>query len=490
MSFDPQQELTTTAYDEVRGSEDTPVTQISASYGLLNLTLTVLDSGASGSNTVVNDLFTCQTGVAADGLASILSLRQLAARPGQGILERIDAIFSVGVADSIQGAGLITSENSYAFGFVGTAFGIIHAHGGVSEEQELTITVPAAGAETATITINGNPFSVPLTAGTVQHNAFEIANSLQAQVTNYNFTSNDDQVVAQSLLAGPQGAFAFSSTGAAVAAWVQEHAGVSSIIEFFAQSSWNVDDRLTETIPSTNTKLDPLKGNLYQIQINSNFGAVNFFIEDSTTGVFVLVHQIREANLNTLPNVTNQAFRLGWFVNNTGNTTNLTVSGNAASGFIEGKLKRSTPPRAEDQNQLAVGTALTNIITFRNRIHFGGKVNRVEILPILATLSSQTNKSAFFEIRFEPNFGGDLDFFYIDKDNSVMEIAIDAVTVSGGTLIAAITVVAGSSELLEFNIREDLELVQFPGGVFSIAARVSSGAAADMQATGTWAEGL
>lgn len=487
MSFDPQQELSTSAYDEVRVSEDDPITQISASYGLLNLTLTVLDSGASGSNTVVNDLFNCQTGVAADGLASILSLRQLAARSGQGILARIDAIFSVGKADSIQAAGLITAENSYAFGLVGTAFGIIHAHGGVSEEQELTITVAAAGAETATINIDGNPFSVPLTAGTVQHNAFEIANSLQAQVVNYNFTSNDDQVVAQSLLDGPQGAFSFSSTGTAVAAWVQEHAGVSSIIEFFAQSAWNVDTRLTGVAPRL---LNPFKGNLYQIQINSNFGAVSFFIEDSDTGSFVLVHQIREANLNTLPNVTNQTFRLGWFVNNTGNTTNLTVSGNAAGGFIEGKLKRSTPPRAEDQNQLAVGTTLTNIITFRNRIHFGGKVNRVEIIPILATLSSQTNKSAFFEIRFEPTFGGDLDFFYIDKANSVMEIATDAVTVSGGTLIAAITVVAGSSELLEFNLREALELVQFPGGVFSIAARVSSGAAADMQATGTWAEGL
>jgi len=478
-----------TVYGEVKSAENTTIAQINATYGLLDLTLTVVDSAASGTTTVVNDSFTCQTGGSATGLASILTLSQSRTRPGQSTIHVIDAIFNEGVALSQQAVGLITSENSYVFAFLGTTFGIAHTHGGISEEQELTITTPAAGAETATINIDGNPFSVPLTAGTVQHNAFEISNSLQAQVSNYNFTSNDDQVVAQSVLAGPQGVFTFTSA-TAVAAWVQEHAGVAVILDFIPQTSWNIDKRDTETNPPTNRLLDPLKGNVYLIQVGSNFGSVNFFIMDSNTGSINLVHQIKSANKNTAPNVTNQTFRLGWLVQSLGATTNLTVSGNAAGAFLEGRIKRSTPPRTEANEQLAVGTTLTNIITFRPRIHFGGKVNRAVIIPTSVSFSTQSNKSAFFEIIANPTFGGDLDFSYVDKENSIMEFATDAVSVTAGRLLGGRTVVAGSAESVDFNESDLREFIALPGQVFSIASKVSSGAAADMQTIASWLEDL
>jgi len=480
--------LAMTAYGEAKAEENTPITQIKASYGLLGLTLTVTDASASGTNTVVNDLFTSQTGTTADGLASILTLRQISSRAGQGISVYFDAIFTNGVAASQQAAGLITSENSYVFAFLGVDFGIAHTFGGISEQQELTVTTAAIGAETATITIDGNPFSVPLTAGTVQHNAFEIALSLEAQVTNYDFTSNDNQVIAQSLISGPQGVFSFSSTGTAVAAWVQDHAGLAASLDFIKQEDWNVDTRLTETDPSTNRKLDPTNGNLYQIQLCANFGSVRFFLEDHDSGTLKLVHIIKAANIKTTVNSTNLAFRLGWLAQNLGNTTNLTVQGNSAGSFIEGKLKRSTPPRSEANIQLAVGTPRTNIIMFRNRIHFGGKVNRADIVPLLATLSTQSNKSAFFEIIANPVFTGDADFSYVDKTESLMEIATDPVIITGGRLLGAVTVVSGSSEQLEFNTRAVQEFVALPGQSFAIAARISGGAAADMEATGTWAE--
>lgn len=486
MSNNVTKEPSITAYGEARSSEDTSQAQIDATYGLLDLTLTVTDSAASGTTTVVNDLFTCKTGTSATGLASILTLAQVSTRPGQGIIAKFDAVFSAGIADSQQAAGLITAENSYIFAFLGTAFGIAATHGGVSESQELTITTPASGGETASITVAGTVFSVPLTAGTIQHNAFEIANSLEAQVSNYNFTSNDDQVVAQSLLAGPQGAFAFSSS-TAVAAWVQDTAGVLAIIDFIPQTSWNVDPR---TSGSGVDILDPLTGNTYKIQVGSNFGSVSFFVQDNDTGLMVLVHQIKNANKNTLPNVTNQTFRLGWLSQNLGSTIDLTTAGNAAGAFLEGRIKRSTPPRTEDNEQLAVGATLTNIITFRPRIHFGGKVNRAAVIPTQASLSTQANKSAFFEIVANPTFGGDLDFSYVDKENSIMEFATDSVAVIGGRLLGGKTVVAGSSETIEFNTTDLREFIALPGQVFSVAARVSSGAAADMQVLASWLEDL
>ena len=202
------------------------------------------------------------------------------------------------------------------------------------------------------------------------------------------------------------------------------------------------------------------------------------------------MHIIKFANTSTIPSVTNPAFRIGWVGRNFGNTTNLTVSGSSASGFIEGKVKVSTPPLAVVHDQLAVGTTLTNVIAFRNRLNFGGKRNRAEVLPLSVSLSTQSNKNAFFEILVNPVFAADVIFNYVDKAGSIMEIATDLVTVSGGSLVDARTVVAGSSEPIMFNIRQWFDLAQSPGDIFVIAARVSSGAASDMQATGTWAEDL
>jgi len=479
-----QEPFQTTAFGELRSERGSSITQISARYTLLDKVLTVTDSLGSGSNSVVDDKFTSQTGTGSDGLASILTLRQVSARPGQGVMARFDAIFTAGVANSQQAAGLITSENSYVFAFVGTAFGIVHTHGGVSETQELTITTPASGSETATINIDGIPFSVPLTAGTVQHNALEIAESLESQVTNYNFTSNDDQVVAQALLAEPQGSFTFSSA-TAIAAWFQEHAGVSPIFDFISQANWSADTRLTGTGSDI---LDPTKGNFYQIQLCSNFGTARFFLEDSATGDIVLVHQIAGANLTTTTAVTNPTYRLGWLAQNLGSTINLTCSGSEASAFIEGSIRRNNAPRSDSNNQLSVGTSLTNIMSFRNRIHFGGKVNRVEVYPQLLSLSAQANKSTFFVLLVNPVFAADVDFFYIDKTGSVMEAAIDSVGVSGGNEVGSITVSPNGGVNLTFNQELNQDTIILPGQTFTIAAFAASGAGGDMQQTFTWQE--
>ncbi len=485
MSNNVQQLLNTTAFGDLKAEMMSPVTQISAEYGLLNQVLTVVDTGASGTTSVVDNKFTCQSGAAANGLAAILSFRLLTYRPGQGAVARLTAVFSPGVANSRQLAGLITAENSFSFGYIGEDFGVIHTHDGESEYQELTITTPAAGAENATITVDGIGYTVPLTAGTVQHNAYEIANSLTSQVPNYDFSSNNDQVLAQAVLNGPASSFAFSS-GTAVAAWVQITAGLTPVTDFVARVDWS-----EETLLSGDSPLDPEKGNVYQIQFQYlGFGAIKFYVEDPETGDFILVHIIKYANTETTPSVTNPSFRIGWVARNTGNTTNLTISGSSAAGFIEGESKISTPPRADDNDQLAVGITLTNVLAFRNRFNFSGKRNRAELLPMILSLSTQSNKSAFFEIIANPTFGGDLDFSYIDKDNSIMEVAKDSVIVSGGRLVGGLTVVAGSSEDVSFNIRDWHTFAASPGQIFSIAARVSATPAADMQATATWVEDI
>lgn len=483
------QDLDKTAFGELKVAGAAPITQISAQYGLLGGILTVTDSGSSGTNSVVDEKYVCQTGAAADGLASITTRRQLTYRAGQGALARFTALFDTGVPNSNQGAGLITAENLFVFGYIGEDFGIVHAFDGHDELQELTLTVAAAGAETATVTINGIAYPIALTGtGTTQGDAFELASLLQAAVPNYLFTSNDNQVVAQAVISMPQGSFAYSSTGTSAGAWVQLVSGLMPTTNFIAQTNWNVDTRMSGDGVDI---LDPSKGNVYQIQFQYlGFGAINFFVEDSKTGSFVLVHQIQFANTSLVTSVSNPTFRVGWIARNLGNTTNLTVQGGSAAAFVEGLIFRDTTPRSSSHNQVAVSTSLTNLLSFRNRITFFDKVNRAEVFPLLVAGSTQSNKFAFFRILLNPTYSAPVNFEYEDKTSSIVEVATDAVTVSGGLEIGTLTIVAGSSQVLRFNEIINTVTAIYPGSTICIAAQIPTGAAADCQIAATWQEDL
>lgn len=478
--------LPTTAFGELRSESKTPIAQISAEYGIFSDVLTVIDSGSSGVTSTIDSKYTCQTGAAADGLASILTFRQLKYRAGQGGLADFTAVFDTGVANSQQVAGLITAENSFVFGYLGAIFGIAHAKNGKAENQELTITTPAAGAETATVTIDGVGYPVSITAGTVQHNAFEIAEDLNAAVPNYTITSNDDQVVAQALISGAQGVFAFSSTGAAVAAWVQITAGLDPVVDFTPQTSWNIDTRIS-TNPDIN--LDPLAGNVFQIQFQYlGFGGIKFYVEDKSTGDLILVHVIKYANSNTVPSVSNPTFRVGWLVRNLGNATDLTLQGASAGMFVEGNIERAAQPLSDNNTQLAVGLLPTNIISFRNRASFLGKVNRIEVLPDLMTVATESPKAATFQLVLNPVFIGDLDWSYFDKANSITEVATDSVTLISGEVIGSVVVAPGSSFPIEFNEKNDQVVAFQPMATLAIVGNVNSGAAGDMSGSATWIE--
>lgn len=469
-----------TSFGELKVESMTPITQISAQYGLLTNTLTVIDSVGAGAVSVVDNKFTCDSGAAVDGLASILTLRQLAYRAGQGAMARFTAVFSSGVVGNVQAAGLLTAENSFVFGYMGTAFGILHTHDGKDELQELTLTV-AAGSETATVTIDGIGYPVILAGiGTVQDDAFEISESLNAQVPNYNFTSNNDQVVAQAVIPGAQGLFSYASPGSSVGSFSQIIAGVTPMQDFIPQASWNID---------TFTDLDPEKGNVYQIQFQYlGFGAINFFIEENDTGEFVLVHRIKFANQNTIPSVSNPTFRVGWLSTNTTNATSVRVQGSSAGAFIEGVIFRDVPPRSASNEQTSVGTTLTNVLSIRNRISFGGKVNRVELFPQIISASSQTNKAAFFKIIINPTFLTPVVFNYLNKAGSISELTTDSATVVGGQEVGSVTVTNAGSVVLRFN--EGQAGAVLPGSVICLAAQMSSGASSDCQATITWQEDL
>ena len=478
MSFDPGQELDTTAFGELSIAEPTPITQIMAPYGQLEKAQGfILNGGTTG---VTESLFETSSGASSDGFAALLTRRQVTYRPGQGILARFTTIYDTPQTNNRQLSGFAVNSDRLVFGYSAAGvFGISRFYNGDSEIQELTITTPAGGAENATVTVDGVGYTVPLTAGTVQHNAYEIAESLNSQTDLYDFSSNNDQGVARSLLFGSNNSFAFTSA-TAVAAWAQIVAGSAPQEEFIAQADWNIDNR---------PDLDPQKLNVYQIRGQYlGGGAIKFYIEDTETGKFVEVHRIKYANTEAETSVKTPTFRVGWWSENQGNTSDVVVKGASAAGFVEGKSIRTEPTRALDNSDPAVGTAnLTNILTIRNRLVLDGRRNRTETFGLELSASTDSSKGAVVQILTDADITGDLDYAYIDKDNSITEYATDSGTVSGGRLVYSFSIPPNDGVIINL---KDLESILLAGSTLTVASRINSGASSAINASLVWQEDL
>ena len=473
-STDGSEKLFKTAYDELSVSNSTPVAQITAHYGILD---DVLTANLGGTSTTANSNFIASTGVGANNVSAIISAREIQYRAGQGLRCEISAIFTNGTANSTQQAGLLNSESSLSFGYNGVEFGILHSRDGQQESQELTLTTGASGSENATINIDGVPYVVPLTAGTPSENAYEIATYLEANNPSYQFTSVGTVVYAVAQLPDfGGGSFTFSSATAA-GAWVQIAAGTLSTETWVNQADWNGESIV----------IDPQKGNVYQVQMQYlGYGGIFFWIKNPLTSRFALVHTINYESTSVIPSVGNPIFRVGWACRNTGNTSDIQVKGASAGIFTEGMIKYDGRPRGLCRENLSVGTVLENVLTVRNRLTFNDEANRAEIIPLLLSLSTDSTKTAVFEIIINPIVTGAL-IFQRYNINSLMEFADDTVLITGGDVIACFDVSASGALLVDISkIIEDM----LPGEQYCICAKVSSGSASEMDVALTWKEDL
>lgn len=444
------------AFGETLVAEKTPVVRMAANYGIIDKAFVLTTGGATA--VAEDSLFKAKTAAATLNTSAILSKHQITYRPGEGASSPFTAKFTEGVAGSEQIAGFIAGTDGFGFGYDGDSFGVLHAHDGKVEIQELTITTPAGGSEDATITINGVGYTVPITAGTAVHNAIEIAASLNAQVASYSFTSNNNQVIAASLFSGPQSAFAFSSS-TAIAAWVQIVGGVTTINDWAPVAAWN------QYVPPS---LNPQKGNVYEVKFQYlGFGGIEFSVENPETADFDLVHRIKYANSHDLPSVTNPTFRLGWAATNITNDTEIEVSGTSIAGFIEGKVVLTEDPISIPASIVALSQVTTSLLVLRNREVLNLQRNRAEIFPIKVSAFAESVKGSILQvIKFQdvPG-GGELDFQYFDKDKSITEFSLDQIPITGGVIVDALPV-SPSGNTLDL---AQLDLHLLPGEYLAIA---------------------
>lgn len=469
MSFDPQQNLEKTAFGELSVAENTPVVQLLTQYGQLSaVEQLTLGGGTSGS---LQSVFFAQTAAATPSIGAIISERALTYKPGQGAKARFTAKFNTPAANNEQDAGLLGFNDTLTIGYDGLTFGIWHRSFAQQEVQVLTITTPAAGAENATVTVDGVGYTVALTAGTVNLNAYEIATSLNTQVPFWSFDSDAATVTAvQDLVSTPVGAFAFASA-TAVAAWVQTIAAVEWAVNFIPQSSWS------ETI---NFTINPQKLTPYEISFEYlGGGGIEFKAENPTTTDFEVIHKIMFAGTSDIPSLKNPTFRIGWAAENKGNTSIIKVEGASAAGFLEGKKRIVTGSRATSNIQTGVGATLTNILTLRCRKEFGSIRNLAEVIVAIAGTATDATKPVTVDLIRNAVPATFFDFSNFDTAESVVQTATNSITVSGGQ-----TVATGDPGNLDLSI---LNQVLIPGDTLTVAMSVTV-STAEMKASVTWFE--
>lgn len=431
MSNIPFGKFNKSAFGEVLMVERTPVEMGSAVYGLDEST-TTLAFGTGAAAGAANNEYYATSGTTATGFATVYSKNAIHYRAGQGIVGDFTMRCTAGLVDSVQYAGLINASDGFAFGYQGAAFGIFHRYYGQQEIQELQITAAASGAETANLTIDGTLYAIPVTAGTVKHNANEIADYINASVPLWNAAVVGDTVIFRSVLTAVfGGAFTFTSTGTTAGTLTQVAAGGAVTESFIPQASWNGEDV---------DWLDPTKGNVYRIQVQYlGYGCIYFSVENPEDGNQILVHTIRWPNSAVQTHVSNPSFRLGWTAGNRGNLTSLTCYGASYALAVEGKNEITTESASVD-NTFTASTTETPFLTIKNREVFGTKVNLGDIEPLVMSVANDSStKSAIFRVYKNATLTG-ADYSYLDKDNKITLVDTAATAFSGGTPIETIVV--------------------------------------------------
>lgn len=119
------------AFGEVSVIEPYPVAQIDFVYGINTYLTNKIETG-SGAVTGSGGLVVCSTTATTSSSAQINSLRYLKYRAGQGAKGMFTALFTTGVSNSNQYAGIFTPslDNGFGFGYDGATFGIWYMKNG------------------------------------------------------------------------------------------------------------------------------------------------------------------------------------------------------------------------------------------------------------------------------------------------------------------------------------------------------------------------
>jgi hypothetical protein len=475
---------TLTAFGEPIAVPVSPVIQLDGIYGLDTRKFQTFT--ASTGSVSANGTFKCQTGTGAYGYGVIRSLRVLRYRPGQGALTRFTAKFTTGTANYTQRAGFFQQEQALQIGYDGTSFGILQAAGKASI-VEFTITAAATGAETVTVTLNGTPYNIAVTSGTIAFNVSELG---VASYGGWLVSYYEDKIRFVNSSNGPTaGSFSITSTGTLTASAVTSlQTGVTTVDTWTPQANFNID-KLDGTGPSGMT-LDPTKFNVYQIDFRwLGAGIITFALEDQETGKIIYFHKIYYANQNTTLHMDNPSLRIGYVAADLtgGGGTNIIVEGGSMMGAIEGLVNTTSYPVAcfgSRTTSLSSGQ-YGHIVTVKNDLIENSKVNTRELIvqkiSVGATAAASNPCTVFLYLN--PTYSVNLQWDQI-KDGILCSDTDGTITAANFVPLAAFNLTSGAPTTIDIS---DLRIVIPPNNSVGMAIE-SSGLLQTVQGSITFIE--
>ncbi len=405
------------AFGEPLAISPTAVIQLDGIYGATTDVIQTYTNGTGSFAGSESSMFRVRTGTTQGGYGVLRSKRFIRYRPGQGIVCRMTAGFSQGVAGSLQFAGLANQENRVGFGWNGNRFGVVRSSGGKATILTLVMNAAPNAPQTATITLNGVAYTVALTAGTTAHAVTEIINRVGGY-GGWLMEQTDGAMLWLSPLLGPQnGTFSFTSTGNATATFTVRQAGVAQTDNWTYQEDWNIDkmdgSAAVDTNPSGMT-LDHTKLNVYQIAMRwLGAGVISYALEDQASGTLVYVHREHYVNQHTSPHTANPSFKIAYVASNSTNNTSLSVYGASMYGAIEGTIFLNELTRSASTSKTGLAKdVIHHLMSIRNGVvtnGFAGAnngnyiINAKEAIIKSLSVSCQSTDPVEVYLYFEPS---------------------------------------------------------------------------------------
>jgi hypothetical protein len=260
-----------------------------------------------------------------------------------------------------------------------------------------------------------------------------------------------------------------------------------SVDTWTPQASWNIDPMNGSVGSSSGQILDPTKLNVYQVKFQYlGGGNVFFYVLDSKTGRFDLVHVFRNANTTTQTNFRNPSMNMLWTTyNSVSSTAVCKVSGASCALFVEGVRVFLGPLQSEDGYLTATpNTTLTSALAIRNATTFNGIPNKAFLhLRSISVAINGGSTATIVILRIIKNYtSGPTTFTPVNgttADNGVtitngqactsssVPAPTSYVTVVGGTQIFSTVVSATSLAVIDLT---PYDISIFPGDTVSFAA--------------------
>ena len=253
------------------------------------------------------------------------------------------------------------------------------------------------------------------------------------------------------------------------------------------QDTWN-SDKVDGSAGSSFT-WDKTKGVPTMIKYPYlGYGDIMFYVQNPTTGNWVLVHIIRYANTEATTQLSNPTLNIIGFTLNSGNTTNLTMYSGSVGAFISGARSFVSNPKWAIDNAKTTITTETEIISIRNATSYNGVTNRGLIRLNSVSIGADAGKNAvanaIIRFRIGATIGGTPAFTTINgttanngvtitSGNSIASYDIAGTTVTGGILVFNLTMSEPGSYSMDLT---PFDLFIAPGEIMTISGYSSSSA--------------